>query len=111
MRPDYEQRYQTERKLSGGPLHTVAVRMPKIFWEKLQTYAEGEDSEASELVREGVMRLFDDREQDPEYMNNLPPSLRAKLGDIHNTRINELEQALERAKAQRASLGEIQTDL
>lgn len=110
MRPGYETRMKQERIFypSNHALRTVALRTPEIYIAKISIYAEVERDKPSNLYREGIMRVLDDRENDPDYMGHLPAEAKDKLAQLEiitDDEIAALEARLAAARAAR-QLGE-----
>lgn len=89
MRPDF-----AERVPKGGRTQQVGVSVPEPWVGELKRYADIEGDSVNGLIREGIMRVLDDRNADPRYAQAIATaaeveSLEAQLADAQ-TRLNQL---------------------
>lgn len=67
MRPGYKDRYEQYPK----PQVTTAIRVSDSLKQEIEVYAEAEGDTLTGLIREGILRVLDDRRQDSNYLKNL----------------------------------------
>lgn len=104
MKPEYVERCKVERttdKNSTEKLKTITLRLNEKQTSFLEIFAKAEGDTFAGLMREGILRVIDDRFNDGIYMDQLAPEARASLTASADEQIQFLEGALETVKAQR----------
>lgn len=109
MRPEYIERYKADQfadSLLGLKTCTSTIRLPGVHLEILAVFATTEDDTVAGLLREGILRVIDDRLQDEAYMAQLSIEgvFRSQL--CTEDRINALENLLKTAKSYRQLLND-----
>lgn len=97
MRPGYEERI---RSYKGGSTKTTTIRVPKRVMEELNLYAQNEGDAEAGLIREGLLRVIDDRRNDAEYMAAINPDILVNLQGAAQERVDHLQAELMEARAE-----------
>ena len=96
MRPEYEAKLEA---FNNGPLQTTAVRLQRPLLQELGLHAEAEDDRISGLIREGIMRVIEDRRNDPDHMAMIDPDRLSPLQGAAQAQVEHLSAELARAQA------------
>ncbi len=100
MRPEYGERIKTEFKDGSGGFRTSTFRVTRTMFNELNIYADHEQDSVSNLLREGIMRVIDDRRDDGNYMAGIDPDKFGSLYADARAKAEELQSQLEIVQAQ-----------
>lgn len=71
MKPEFKGKYGREEEALHTPRYKREVCISWVHWQKLEIFARNEDDDSENLIVEGIMRVIEDREGDPGYLNTM----------------------------------------
>lgn len=113
MRPEYLERLKADQvadNILGLKPRTLTVRLPGVIVELLGVFAEAENDTGGGLLREGIMRVIDDRLGDETYMAQLSNCEKARPQIALDGQIESLDNILSTIKNYRQILNMLPPD-
>lgn len=80
MKPQYEQ-YRSGRK---DVKEQTSAKLPPEIKAEAELIAAVEDDSLTGLIIEGLVRVIDDRKQDPNFIANIQETLGNQVNDLEN---------------------------